>query len=60
MGEVGDLVRNNIEELLNTKVGLTIRHVQDVRNYKVSFEKAKNVLSFHPLHDVQKYCRTAD
>jgi hypothetical protein len=24
-----------------------------VRNYKVSFEKAKNVLSFHPRHDVR-------
>jgi nucleoside-diphosphate-sugar epimerase len=53
VGEVGDLVRQEIEEHLNTKVGLTIRHVQDVRNYKVSFEKANNVLSFHPQHDVQ-------
>ena len=35
------------------KIGLTIRHVQDVRNYKVSIEKAKNVLSFHPRYDVQ-------
>lgn len=53
VGEVGDLVKNEIEEHLGAKVGLTIRHVQDVRNYKVSFEKAKNVLSFHPRHDVR-------
>jgi nucleoside-diphosphate-sugar epimerase len=53
VGEVGDLVKNEIEEHLNVKVGLTIRHVQDVRNYKVSVEKAKNVLSFHPRHDVR-------
>jgi len=53
VGEVGDLVRHEIEEHLNKKVGLVIRHVQDGRNYKVSFEKAKNVLSFHPQHDVR-------
>jgi hypothetical protein len=27
--------------------------MQDFRNYKVSFEKAKNVLSFHPQHDIR-------
>jgi nucleoside-diphosphate-sugar epimerase len=53
VGEVGDLVKSEIEEHLGIKVGLTIRHVQDVRNYKVTFEKAKNVLSFHPRHDVR-------
>ncbi len=53
VGEVGDLVRNEIEEHLGQKVGLTIRHIEDVRNYKVSFEKAKNVLSFHPRHDIR-------
>jgi nucleoside-diphosphate-sugar epimerase len=53
VGEVGDLVRSEIEKHLGVKIGLTIRHVQDIRNYKVSIEKAKNVLSFHPRHDVQ-------
>ena len=53
VGEVGDLVKGEVEERLGIKVGLTIRHVQDYRNYKVSFERAKNVLSFHPRHDVR-------
>jgi nucleoside-diphosphate-sugar epimerase len=53
VGEVGDLVRSEIEEHLGIKIGLRIRHVQDIRSYKVSIEKAKNVLSFHPRHDVQ-------
>jgi len=53
VGEVGDLVRSEIEEHLGIKIGLRIRHVQDIRNYKVSVEKAKNVLSFHPRHDIQ-------
>lgn len=53
VGEVGDLVKAELEEQLGTRVNLTIRHLQDFRNYKVSIEKAKNVLSFHPQHDVR-------
>jgi nucleoside-diphosphate-sugar epimerase len=53
VGEVGDLVKTEVEEQLGMKVGLTIRHVQDVRNYKVSIEKANHTLSFHPRHDVR-------
>ena len=57
VGEVGDLVKNEIEEQLGMKVGLTIRHIQDFRNYKVNCEKAKNILSFHPRHDVRSIVR---
>lgn len=57
VGEVGDLVKSEVEEHLRIKVGLTIRHVQDIRNYKVSFERAKNVLSFHPRCDVRGIVR---
>jgi nucleoside-diphosphate-sugar epimerase len=53
VGEVGDLVKAEIEQRLGLKVNLVIRHLQDFRNYKVSFEKSKNVLSFHPQHDVR-------
>lgn len=52
VGEVADLVRATVEDTLSLPVRLNIRHVQDVRNYKVSIEKAKNVLSFHPHEDV--------
>lgn len=57
VGEVGDLVKNEIEEQLNVHINLTIKHIKDVRNYKVNFEKAKNVLSFHPRHDVRSIVR---
>ena len=57
VGEVGDLVRTEIEDQLGIRVNLTIRHLQDFRNYKVSFEKAKNVLSFHPQNDVRGIVR---
>lgn len=57
VGEVGDLVRAEIHQQLGKKIDLTIRHLQDFRNYKVSFEKAKNVLSFHPQQDVRAIVR---
>jgi len=53
VGEVADLVKSAIEERLTFRVNLNIKHVQDFRNYKVSFEKAANVLSFHPQGDVR-------
>jgi nucleoside-diphosphate-sugar epimerase len=53
VGEIGDLVKVEIEQQFKIKVNLVIKHVQDFRNYKVSIEKAKNVLSFHPQHDVR-------
>ncbi len=57
VGEVGDLVKAEVEHQLGLKINLAIRHREDFRNYKVSFEKAKNVLSFHPQHDVRTIVR---
>lgn len=53
VGEVGDLVKSTFEDRLGTRINLCIKHIQDFRNYKVSIEKAKNVLSFHPASDVR-------
>jgi nucleoside-diphosphate-sugar epimerase len=53
VGEVGDLVKAAIEGRLGGHVDLCIKHIQDFRNYKVSIEKAKNVLSFHPAGNVK-------
>lgn len=57
VGEVADLVKTAIERELSRPVALKIWHLQDVRNYKVSIEKAKNVLSFHPDEDVRSIVR---
>jgi len=57
VGEVGDLVKNEVEEQLGGKIQLTIRQLQDFRNYKVSLDKARNILSFHPRHDVRSVVR---
>ena len=53
VGEVGDLVRSTIEERLNFRPKMQIQHIQDFRNYKVSTEKAANVLSFHTKDGVK-------
>ncbi len=53
VGEVGDLVKSTVEEKLNIPISLCIKHIQDFRNYKVSTEKAANVLSFHPSGTVK-------
>ncbi len=53
VGEVGDIVKAVVEKELNIDVTLHIKHIEDFRNYKVNIEKAKNVLSFKPNHDVQ-------
>jgi nucleoside-diphosphate-sugar epimerase len=53
VGEVADLVKSTIEERLGITINLNIKHVQDFRNYKVSVEKAANVLSFHAQGDVK-------
>jgi nucleoside-diphosphate-sugar epimerase len=53
VGEVADLIKSAVEERLNFKISLCIKHIQDFRNYKVSIEKAANVLSFHPTGTVK-------
>jgi nucleoside-diphosphate-sugar epimerase len=53
VGEVADLCKSAIYERLEVDVKLNIKHIQDFRNYKVSIEKAANVLSFHPAGSVK-------
>ena len=57
VGEIADLVQIALEEELGKKVALNIQHIKDVRNYKVSIERAKNILSFHPHQSVRNIVR---
>jgi nucleoside-diphosphate-sugar epimerase len=52
VGEVADRVRRSIETHTGWKINLQIKFIQDFRNYKVTIQKAQNVLSFHPQNDV--------
>ncbi len=57
VGEIGDLVKSGVQKYMNKDIKLNIKHIQDYRNYKVSIEKAKKVLSFHPKNDVESIIR---
>jgi nucleoside-diphosphate-sugar epimerase len=53
VGEVADFVKDAVEKKMKKKVKLNIKNIQDFRNYKVSVEKAMNILSFKPGHTVE-------
>src|SRR5437588_8433055 len=53
VGEVADLVTLTIEHELGTKIDLDIKQIKDIRYYKGSIDRAKNILSFHSNHCVQ-------
>ena len=57
LGELGDYVHDSIREYLKIKIKLTIKQVHDLRNYKVSWEKALKTLSFKPQFDVKGIIR---
>lgn len=57
VGEIGDLVKSGVKKYLDKDVKLNIKHIQDYRNYKVSIDKARKVLSFHPKNDVETIIR---
>ena len=54
VGEIGDLVQRGVAKGLDLDVRLEMKNIEDYRNYKVSTEKARTVLSFHPQHGVEE------
>ena len=52
VGEVADQVRSAIEKQTGWDINLVIKHQSDLRNYKVTIEKAQTILSFHPQSDI--------
>jgi nucleoside-diphosphate-sugar epimerase len=53
VGEVGYTVKDVIEKRYPDKhIKLDVKNVQDVRNYKVTIEKARTTLGFHPRYSV--------
>jgi nucleoside-diphosphate-sugar epimerase len=53
IGEMADYVKEALEQYQGKKTRLEILNVSDLRNYKVSIEKAQKVLSFKPKHSVE-------
>jgi len=53
VGQVADLVKEELERETGQRVRLDIRNVQDFRNYKVSCERAAVELGFQPQYSVK-------
>jgi nucleoside-diphosphate-sugar epimerase len=48
VGHVGDMVKSRVERLTGKRIAIQLNHIQDFRNYKVTFDRAKTFLGFHP------------
>jgi len=53
VGQVADLVKEELERETGQRVRLDIRNVQDFRNYKVTCERAKVELGFQPQYSIK-------
>jgi nucleoside-diphosphate-sugar epimerase len=53
VGQVGDMVKSQVERLTGRKIGIEIRHIEDFRNYKVDIERAETNLGFRPQYSVE-------
>ena len=53
VGHVADRVKDEMQATLGRPIAVDIKHVQDFRNYKVSIARAKTVLGFEPVHNVE-------
>lgn len=57
LGELADYVDDALRTILGVRPRLEIQHLSDIRNYKVSTEKAQNVLSFKPRSSITDIVR---
>lgn len=53
VGQVGDMMKYEVEKLTGVKIGITINHIEDFRNYKVTIDKAKTYLGFQPQYKIK-------
>jgi nucleoside-diphosphate-sugar epimerase len=52
VGQVADLVKREIEKLTGKRIIIELKNIEDFRNYKVTWEKAKTELGFQPKMDI--------
>ncbi|MBN2309261.1 MAG: NAD(P)-dependent oxidoreductase [Candidatus Hydrogenedentes bacterium] len=52
VGQVGDIVKDEVEHVTGKKVRITVGNVQDYRNYKVTCDKARTYLGFFPKYSI--------
>lgn len=54
VGQVADIVKEEVEKLSGKKVKMEIKNISDLRNYKVSTAKAKTYLGFSARYGVKE------
>lgn len=57
VGQVGDSVKNEVERLTGRTIRLNVLNKKDLRNYKVTIEKARTELGFEPESDIKDIVR---
>ena len=53
VGQVGDMVKYEMEKLLGEKISIELKSIHDFRNYKVAIDRARTYLGFQPQHTVE-------
>jgi len=53
VGQVGDMVKYEIEKLAGKTIDIKLKNIQDFRNYKVDIDRAQTYLGFRPRHTVE-------
>lgn len=53
VGDIGRMVHAQVSALTNVDIELVIDDVDDMRNYRVTTQKARDVLSFQPKHSIE-------
>ncbi len=58
VGQIADFVKDEVERLSGKRVQIENKNAADLRNYKVSCQKARTMLGFAPRYDVSDMVRT--
>jgi nucleoside-diphosphate-sugar epimerase len=53
VGQVGDMVKYEVQKLISEKVAIVIKSIEDFRNYKVTIDKAETYLGFQPQYTIE-------
>ena len=52
IGSIGDIVAERVEKRTGRKIKINLKKQEDYRNYKVSFEKAEQILGFKSRYSI--------
>lgn len=52
VGQIADMVKDEVGDLLGKKIRIDIKDIQDYRNYKVTCQRARTYLGFLPKYSI--------